>query len=161
MISHVPEWFAGVNPDVAVYEAYSDDPGTDWAFADFKADQSKRLKLLFCIDMLNEGVHVDGISGVILFRPTISPIIYKQQIGRALTAGDSKTPLILDVPLFFANLSDAYAVRGTNKSCPTEGRCYECSSSCCTRTWNQFCRTDCSCVGYEENKIFRVLFVSQ
>ena len=23
------------------------------------------------------------------------------------------------VPLFFANLSDAYAVRGTNKSCPT------------------------------------------
>jgi len=66
-----------------------------------------------------------------------------------------------NVPLFFANLSDAYAVRGTNKSCPTEGRCYECSSSCCTRTWNQFCRTDCSCVGYEENKIFRVLFVSQ
>lgn len=75
MISHVPEWFAGVNPDVAVYEAYSDDPGTDQAFADFKADQSKRLKLLFCIDMLNEGVHVDGISGVILFRPTISPIM--------------------------------------------------------------------------------------
>ena len=65
------------------------------------------------------------------------------------------------VPLFFANLSDAYAVRGTNKSCPTEDRCYECSSSCCTVTWNQFCRTDCSSVGYEENKIFRVLFVSQ
>ena len=76
MISHVPEWFAGVNPDVAVYEAYSDDPGTDRAFADFKADQSKCLKLLFCIDMLNEGVHVEGISGVILLRPTISPIIY-------------------------------------------------------------------------------------
>ena len=75
MVSHVPEWFAGVNPDVAVYEAYSDDPGTDRAFADFKADQSKRLKLLFCIDMLNEGVHVEGISGVILFRPTISPIM--------------------------------------------------------------------------------------
>ena len=73
MVSHVPEWFAGVNPDVAVYEAYSDDPGTDRAFADFKTDQSKRLKLLFCIDMLNEGVHVEGISGVILFRPTISP----------------------------------------------------------------------------------------
>lgn len=75
MISHVPEWFAGVNPDVAVYEAYSDDPGTDKAFTDFKADQGGRLKLLFCIDMLNEGVHVEGISGVILFRPTASPII--------------------------------------------------------------------------------------
>lgn len=44
-------------------------------FADFKVDPSKRLKLLFCIDMLNEGVHVEGISGVILFRPTISPIM--------------------------------------------------------------------------------------
>ncbi len=78
MVSHVPEWFAGVNPDVVVYQAYSDDPNTDKAFADFKTDTSNRLKLLFCIDMLNEGIHVEGISGVILFRPTISPIIYKQ-----------------------------------------------------------------------------------
>jgi len=65
MISHVPEWFAKVNAEVAVYEAYSDDPGTDKAFADFKTDESDKLKLLFCIDMLNEGVHVEGISGVI------------------------------------------------------------------------------------------------
>ena len=87
MVSHVPEWFAGVNPDVVVYEAYSDDPNTDKAFADFKTDTSNRLKLLFCIDMLNEGVHVEGISGVILFRPTISPIIYKQQIARLDSIG--------------------------------------------------------------------------
>ena len=31
MVSHVPEWFAKVNAEVAVYEAYSDDPGTDKA----------------------------------------------------------------------------------------------------------------------------------
>ena len=105
MVSHVPEWFAGVNPDVVVYEAYSDDPNTDKAFVDFKTDTSNRLKLLFCIDMLNEGVHVEGISGVILFRPTISPIIYKQQIGRALTAGDTTAPLILDVVNNFEGLT--------------------------------------------------------
>lgn len=105
MVSHVPEWFAGVNPDVVVYEAYSDDPNTDKAFADFKTDTSNRLKLLFCIDMLNEGVHVEGISGVILFRPTISPIIYKQQIGRALTAGNAEAPLILDVVNNFEGLT--------------------------------------------------------
>ena len=87
MVSHVPEWFAGVNPDVVAYEAYSDDPNTDKTFADFKTDASNRLKLLFCIDMLNEGVHVEGISGVILFRPTISPIIYKQQIARLDSIG--------------------------------------------------------------------------
>ena len=105
MVSHVPEWFAGVNLDVVVYQAYSDDPNTDKAFADFKTDTTNRLKLLFCIDMLNEGVHVEGISGVILFRPTISPIIYKQQIGRALTAGDTAAPLILDVVNNFEGLT--------------------------------------------------------
>ena len=105
MVPHVPEWFAGVNPDVVVYQAYSDDPNTDKAFSDFKTDTSNRLKLLFCIDMLNEGVHVEGISGVILFRPTISPIIYKQQIGRALTAGDNTTPIILDVVNNFEGLA--------------------------------------------------------
>ena len=105
MVSHVPEWFAGVNPDVAVYEAYSDDPNANKAFADFKTDASSRLKLLFCIDMLNEGVHVEGISGVILFRPTISPVVYKQQIGRALTAGDTAIPLILDVVNNFEGLT--------------------------------------------------------
>ena len=112
MISHVPEWFAKVNAEVAVYEAYSDDPGTDKAFADFKADESDRLKLLFCIDMLNEGVHVEGISGVILFRPTISPIIYKQQIGRALTAGENSTPLILDVVNNFEGLCSIAGLQG-------------------------------------------------
>ena len=112
MVSHVPEWFAGVNPDVVVYQAYSDDPNTDKAFSDFKTDTSNRLKLLFCIDMLNEGVHVEGISGVILFRPTISPIIYKQQIGRALTAGDNTTPLILDVVNNFEGLTSISGLQG-------------------------------------------------
>lgn len=111
MISHVPQWFAAIDPAPTVYRALSEDPSTDKAFADFKADSSDHLKLLFCIDMLNEGVHVAGISGVILFRPTVSPIIYKQQIGRALTAGDSKTPLILDVVNNFEGLSSISGIQ--------------------------------------------------
>lgn len=97
MMQFSREWFAGVSGDIHFYSAYSEDPAASKAFAEFKQDDSKALKLLFCIDMLNEGIHVKDISGVILFRPTISPIVYKQQIGRALTAGESKTPLILDV----------------------------------------------------------------
>lgn len=97
MIAHVPEWFATIDTQPHIYKVYSDDPETSKAFTEFKADESGHLKLLFCIDMLNEGVHVRGISGVILFRPTVSPIIYKQQIGRALMAGDNTTPLIFDV----------------------------------------------------------------
>lgn len=105
MQTHVPEWFGGIAANgVHVYKAYSSDPATSYEFEAFKADTSPALKLLFCIDMLNEGVHIEEISGVILFRPTISPIVYKQQIGRALTAGDSKTPLILDIVNNFEGL---------------------------------------------------------
>lgn len=105
MASHVPEWFADVNKNIKVYKTYASDPEASKEFAAFKADDSDHLKLLFCIDMLNEGVHVEGISGVILFRPTVSPIVYKQQIGRALTAGTKTTPLILDVVNNFEGLS--------------------------------------------------------
>ena len=105
MMSHVQEWFSGVNPEQNVYKAYSDDPSTMREFEAFKADQSGALKLLFCIDMLNEGVHIAGVSGVILFRPTISPIVYKQQIGRALTTGKNTIPLILDIVNNFEGLN--------------------------------------------------------
>ena len=105
MVSHVPEWFAGVNKNIKVYKTYASDPETSKEFTAFKVDNGDHLKLLFCIDMLNEGVHVEGISGVILFRPTVSPIVYKQQIGRALTAGVTAAPLILDVVNNFEGLS--------------------------------------------------------
>ena len=78
MIAKVPEWFTRVDANPNVYFAYSEDPATSKAFADFKTDTSDHLKLLFCIDMLNEGVHVDDVDGVILLRHTISTIIYKQ-----------------------------------------------------------------------------------
>ena len=105
MASHVPEWFADVNKNIKVYKTYASDPEASKEFTAFKVDNGDRLKLLFCIDMLNEGVHVEGISGVILFRPTVSPIIYKQQIGRALTTGVTAAPLILDVVNNFEGLS--------------------------------------------------------
>ena len=112
MLSHVPEWFARVNTRIKTYSAYASDPKASKEFAAFKADDDgSSLKLLFCIDMLNEGVHVKGISGVILFRPTVSPIIYKQQIGRALTAGTTATPLILDVVNNFEGLCSIAGVQ--------------------------------------------------
>jgi len=46
--------------------------------------------------MYNEGIHIDDVSGVVLLRPTVSPNIYFQQIGRALQAGNSTQPLIFD-----------------------------------------------------------------
>lgn len=104
MIEKAPEWFEKVDQNPHIYTVYSDDPATSQAFEDFKADESEHLKLLYCIDMLNEGVHVKDVDGVILLRPTVSPIIYKQQIGRALSAGKKKDAVIFDIVLNIENL---------------------------------------------------------
>ncbi|MEG0090446.1 MAG: Helicase associated domain protein [Oscillospiraceae bacterium] len=99
------KWFSQVDKAPNIYCVYSDNPQTSREFSDFKADKSEHLKLLFCINMLNEGIHISDIDGVILFRPTVSPIIYKQQIGRALSAGNCKTPQIFDIVNNFQNLN--------------------------------------------------------
>lgn len=104
MIDHVPDWFRGIDDTPHIYSAYAENPETDKAFAKFKTDNSDHLKLLFCVDMLNEGIHVEGVSGVILLRPTVSPIIYKQQIGRAFSAGSKNDCVIFDVAMNIENL---------------------------------------------------------
>ncbi len=56
------------------------------------------LSILFAVNILNEGVHVDKVDGVILNRKTTSPIIYLQQIGRALsTSSKNKDIKIFDL----------------------------------------------------------------
>ena len=104
MVSKVPLWFGDVDPQPHVYSVWSDSSSAKADYAAFKDDDSDHLRLLYCIDMFNEGVHVDGLDGVILFRPTISPIIYKQQIGRALSASRNGTPVIFDIVNNFDNL---------------------------------------------------------
>ena len=106
MIAKVPDWFSKVDKEPHIYSVYSEDAQAEAEFARFKADESEHLKLLFCIDMLNEGIHVDDVSGVILLRPTVSPIIYKQQIGRALSAGkkQGENAVIFDVVMNIENL---------------------------------------------------------
>ena len=104
MVEESSNWFNQIDENYRVYTVYSDDPGASQSFADFKADESKHLRLLFCIDALNEGIHVDDVAGVILLRPTVSPIIYKQQIGRALSASSTKNPVIFDIVNNFESL---------------------------------------------------------
>lgn len=74
-------------------------------------DDKNGLSVLLCIDILNEGVHVDDIDGVILLRKTMSPIIYFQQIGRALSfSGRNKKIKIFDLVNNFKNHDAIYAI---------------------------------------------------
>lgn len=90
-------WFrtAGCK-NINVYEVYSDYENKDAEYKAFCDDTSHNLKLMFCVDMLNEGLHLENISGVLLLRPTRSSIVWHQQIGRAIEANNTNTPVIID-----------------------------------------------------------------
>ncbi len=63
----------------------------------FRSEDDGTIHLLFSVDKLNEGIHVDGIDGVIMLRKTESPLVYIQQLGRALSAGNKGIPLVFDL----------------------------------------------------------------
>lgn len=66
------------------------------------------LKILFTVDMFNEGVDIPNIDTVLFLRPTQSPTIFLQQLGRGLRKSENKTHLtVLD---FIGNYKKANLV---------------------------------------------------
>jgi superfamily II DNA or RNA helicase/diadenosine tetraphosphate (Ap4A) HIT family hydrolase/HKD family nuclease len=55
-----------------------------------------RLDLLLSVDMFNEGVDVPEVDGVLLLRPTESPTIFLQQLGRGLRRRPGKRLTVVD-----------------------------------------------------------------
>lgn len=100
MIRQAGKWYGGIDKEPMIYRAIYDNSETPDEMKKFSSDDSDHLKLLFCVDMINEGVHVPDIDGAILLRPTASPALYLQQIGRALAVGDKRKlqqPIIFDM----------------------------------------------------------------
>lgn len=59
--------------------------------------KNKELRILFTVDMFNEGVDIPNIDTVLFLRPTQSPTIFMQQLGRGLRKSEDKTHLtVLD-----------------------------------------------------------------
>ena len=54
------------------------------------------IDLIFCVDMLNMGYHVDNLTGIGMYRGTASGIIFAQQLGRVLSSGSNKSAIVFD-----------------------------------------------------------------
>lgn len=90
--------FGGVNSTITIRGISSKIKESDKILTEFEQDSEEgTLKLLYAVDMLNEGYHIKDLDGVIMMRPTFSPTIYTQQLGRALTVGGDKSPVVLDL----------------------------------------------------------------
>lgn len=81
-------------------------------FAEDNFDQvfetDKGVKVVFSVDMLNEGVHVPKVDGVVMFNRTMSANKILQQMGRAYSAKqhENRRPLIFDMTINIANYVD-------------------------------------------------------
>lgn len=86
------------NEDVAIYEVGSHiTPKMNKdIIKSFENANENKFNLLFTVDMLNEGLHIKGLTCAIFLRSTRSSNIYYQQMGRVLTTGSKKNPLIFD-----------------------------------------------------------------
>lgn len=67
-----------------------------------------QLDYIFSVDIFNEGVDIPEINQVVLLRPTESPIVFVQQLGRGLRkAVDKEFVVILD---FIGNYETNYLI---------------------------------------------------
>lgn len=84
--------------------------------------KNNELKVLFTVDMFNEGVDIPTIDSVLFLRPTESPTIFLQQLGRGLRTAENKKYLtVLDfignykkanlVPFLLSDTYDNYATK--------------------------------------------------
>lgn len=88
----------GPGKKIREYVCRSDEKAADIELNAFAGDNERNaIRLLYCVDMLNEGIHIKDVDGVVMLRPTISPIVYLQQIGRCLACSSdgSTSPVIL------------------------------------------------------------------
>ena len=58
-------------------------------------DSTDYLDYIFTIDIFNEGVDIPEINQVIMLRPTESPVVFIQQLGRGLRKADGKKYVVI------------------------------------------------------------------
>ena len=96
----IAHWFESAFPNhkLRKTEIHSGNESTNINVLEKIKKEKNTIDLIFTCDMLNEGYHVDDITGIVMLRKTQSNRIYNQQIGRCLSSNKNDEPkLIIDV----------------------------------------------------------------
>ena len=89
------EWFL-FKPNIFILNSYLGRKYNTEVLSNFRKIKSG-INILLSVNMLNEGVHIKDLNGVIMLRKTDSPILFLQQLGRSLEAGKTFKPIIFDL----------------------------------------------------------------
>lgn len=58
--------------------------------------RGKQVQLIFSVNMLNQAYHSDHLTGVVMYRSTLSDIIFTQQLGRVMSVTAKKPGIVFD-----------------------------------------------------------------
>ncbi|MFC8848678.1 MULTISPECIES: DUF3427 domain-containing protein [unclassified Micromonospora] len=88
------DWFTRHGVPSAAVTSRADRPAQHGLLREFKAG---KLRVLFTVDLFNEGVDLPMVDTILMLRPTESATIFLQQLGRGLRLDDDKPCLtVLD-----------------------------------------------------------------
>ncbi len=62
---------------------------------DNATEKNQPLDYIFSVEILNEGVDIVEVNQVIRLRPTESPIVFIQQLGRGLRKAEGKEFVVI------------------------------------------------------------------
>lgn len=110
-IDEAVEMFTDMFPDCECnYVSSKRSNGENEASISRFQQSTKQISILLAVDMLNEGVHIEGVDACVMFRNTESPQVYFQQMGRALDTNGGSDRVIFDFACnaksIKANISD-------------------------------------------------------
>ncbi len=75
---------------------------------DDTTEETEQLDYIFTVDIFNEGVDLPEVNQIILLRPTQSPVVFTQQLGRGLRKFENKEyVVVLD---FIGNYTNNYMI---------------------------------------------------
>ena len=116
----IREVLSKIDSDAEIYRLSSEDSKTEnhRSITDFENSNSSHLKIMLAINKLNEGVHVERISGEIMYRKINdgSTILYLQQLGRVIFSLDPDNPLDEEnIPIVY-DIYNNYLVQNLNRT---------------------------------------------
>jgi superfamily II DNA or RNA helicase len=86
--------FTALGVSAVALSGESSDPERQAALRDLAAG---RVRVIFSVDLFNEGVDIPAVDTILMLRPTESPTLFLQQLGRGLRkAADKSACTVLD-----------------------------------------------------------------
>ena len=97
-MANAKEWFGEIDEEPEIYGISSQDNTSVEQLQSFNNSKSSHLKLMYCVGMIDEGVHLNNVSGVILATKTESRPVYMQRIGRCISyEKNGKQAIVIDL----------------------------------------------------------------